>query len=150
MRLPAGSTGFDAPPVDAAAHRRAFLTACHHAARAIGGRVAGIEGPGVTPNFHLAEIAHRDGRLSVLGHGCVLFAAIAGPRPWRDLRPTFADDPAVAAAIVAASALRPLAVAELSTPLDQADLSALGPGEHRQIAYWKPDTVGELLFNYWD
>jgi hypothetical protein len=30
------------------------------------------------------------------------------------------------------------------------DLSALTAPELEQIAFWKPQTVGELLFNYWD
>ncbi len=48
------------------------------------------------------------------------------------------------------SDLRVLTTAELHTPLRQVDLRALGPAEHRQIAYWQPGTVGELLFNFWD
>jgi hypothetical protein len=35
-------------------------------------------------------------------------------------------------------------------PLVQVDLSALDRNEHREIKYWKPETVGELLFNFWD
>ncbi|MGC4773484.1 hypothetical protein ACLQ25_31525 [Micromonospora sp. DT44] len=34
--------------------------------------------------------------------------------------------------------------------LPEVDLTALDPGEHDQIDYWKPAAVGELLFNFWD
>ena len=30
------------------------------------------------------------------------------------------------------------------------DLSALDRAERDQIVHWKPETVGELLFNHWD
>lgn len=38
----------------------------------------------------------------------------------------------------------------MTTPLAAVDLGALGAAEHRAIAYWRPGTVGELLFNSWD
>lgn len=43
-----------------------------------------------------------------------------------------------------------LTSSDLELPLGAADTSALDDAEHREIAYWRPETVGELLFNYWD
>jgi hypothetical protein len=54
------------------------------------------------------------------------------------------------AQILSAAGYQVLPAAELRQPLTSADLSDLSAHEHEQIRYWKPQTVGELLFNYWD
>lgn len=38
----------------------------------------------------------------------------------------------------------------LDTPLASKHLSALSQAELAQISYWKPSTVGEVIFNNWD
>ncbi|WHY01458.1 hypothetical protein [Neobacillus sp. DY30] len=38
----------------------------------------------------------------------------------------------------------------LETPLASEHLSALSQAEIEQISYWKPSTVGEVIFNNWD
>jgi hypothetical protein len=43
-----------------------------------------------------------------------------------------------------------LIVDQLGTDPSMAGLTAPSTTEHRQIDYWKPNTVGELLFNFWD
>jgi hypothetical protein len=35
-------------------------------------------------------------------------------------------------------------------PLRCVDISQLNRAERDQIDYWRPDTLGELLFNFWD
>jgi hypothetical protein len=45
---------------------------------------------------------------------------------------------------------RLLDVEELSTPLATADTSELTEAELEQVRYWRPSTVGELMFNWWD
>jgi hypothetical protein len=40
--------------------------------------------------------------------------------------------------------------AEFLRPVNTADLSDLGYAELDQINYWKPATIGELVFNWWD
>jgi hypothetical protein len=50
----------------------------------------------------------------------------------------------------AASDLQVLTASQLHTPLPRADLTALKPRRTHQLDYWQPETVGDLLFNYWD
>jgi hypothetical protein len=38
----------------------------------------------------------------------------------------------------------------LDTPISLKHLSTLSKAELKQISYWKPLTVGEVIFNHWD
>ena len=149
MKLPAGATGFNAVP-GAGLTLSAFATLCHHAARAVGGTVTGVVPAGVTPTFHTVEITRYGQRTTVLGHSTVSIGAFAEPRAPGDATVTFTDRPDLAAVIGATSHLVILTTQQLNAPLSTADLTALDAGEHKQIAYWRPDTIGELLFNFWD
>ncbi len=151
MRLPPGSTGFTAggtagPVVD----QRAFVAACHHAARLLGGRVTATTTADVTPNFHTAGIVHGDRRVAVLRHAVTSLGALARPLPVGDMSVEFVDDPELADALSPIADFRLLTRAELSLPLSTADTSDLHPAEHAQIRHWQPATVGALLFNHWD
>ncbi|MGW7261127.1 hypothetical protein [Streptomyces sp. NPDC054834] len=46
--------------------------------------------------------------------------------------------------------LRILHVPELSTPLTEVDLGELAEAELAQVRYWRPEVLGQLLFNWWD
>lgn len=148
LRLPPGATGFgaDRSGVDLPA----LLAICHHAVRRVGGTITRVTPAGVTPSFHTVLVDHPDGRVAALGHATVPMVAFAQPFPAGDTRPVFLDHPALAAAVSRASDLRVLTVDELRTPLSAVDLAALPADEHRQIRCWRPETVGELLFNFWD
>ncbi|MBE3014918.1 hypothetical protein IL992_37975 [Microbispora sp. NEAU-D428] len=47
-------------------------------------------------------------------------------------------------------AFQVLTSTDLNTPIGLIDTSNLDRAERNQIADWKPQTLGELLFNYWD
>jgi hypothetical protein len=38
----------------------------------------------------------------------------------------------------------------LDTPISSEHLTALSKAELNQVSYWKPRTVGEVIFNHWD
>ncbi|MER6473230.1 hypothetical protein [Streptomyces collinus] len=63
--------------------------------------------------------------------------------------PTFTSPPAWADAFEPGG-FRLLNVEELSTPLTAADTSELAEAELEQVRYWRPSTIGELMFNWWD
>jgi hypothetical protein len=150
MKLPAGATGFDSPSGNTGTDLAPFSTACHQAARAIGGTVADVIPAGVTPNFHTVEIAQPGSHTAVLRHTTLPFVALAEPRLPGDATLTFIDRPHLAAVIQTGSDLQVLTTEQLHAPISTADLTGLGPHEHDQIAYWQPHTIGELLFNFWD
>jgi hypothetical protein len=43
-----------------------------------------------------------------------------------------------------------LSFSELEKPIDNDDYILLNDVEREQIAYYKPETLGEIIFNYWD
>ena len=53
-------------------------------------------------------------------------------------------------ALRSSGSLRLLARSELEIPIRLIDTSDLDRAERREITFWKPKTLGELLFNYWD
>lgn len=152
MKLPAGATGFGPlPGRKARADTRSFLTACYEAARRTGGQFASTSRAGVTPNFHTAEISYDGEEFAVLRHSWLPLLALARPHDSAPSRtPAFTDYPSLANALTEITGMGVLTAAELHTPLARTDLSQLTPAEHRQISYWKPATLGDLLFNFWD
>lgn len=60
------------------------------------------------------------------------------------------DDPQLAGTISRISRYRALIPTEMATPLAECDLTGLGDVELAQICFWKPETLGDLLFNRWD
>ncbi|GAA2190318.1 hypothetical protein [Micromonospora lupini] len=149
MKLPPGTTGFN-PRSGHQADLGAFTAVCHHAARAIDATVTSVTPAGVTPNFHTVDIAHAQHHIAVLQHIALPLIAFASTRASGDVTVTFVDHRDLADAITNLTDAQVLTVEQLRTPLSQVDLSALDPSEHVQINCWKPITVGELLFNFWD
>ncbi|XVQ81766.1 hypothetical protein ACQP2K_23155 [Microbispora siamensis] len=149
-RLPRGVTGF----ADARAERptamdwRAFVSLCHEAARLTRRRIVDITPRDVTPNFHMAVLAGGPLDVAVLGHGDLPIVALA--RVPVTIPVTFADDDGLAESLRHRPSVRLLTRRELDTPLRSYDVSDLDKAELRQIAYWQPETLGELLFHHWD
>ncbi|RJQ83386.1 hypothetical protein D5S17_00465 [Pseudonocardiaceae bacterium YIM PH 21723] len=96
-------------------------------------------------NHHTAEFAQAPDTMLVLGHTLLPLVAATDCPGGR-----FVELPADLAEAYAAKGFEPLAAADLIRPLDQADTSALHPAELEQISYWRPETIGALLFNHWD
>ncbi|SDH90540.1 hypothetical protein SAMN05192558_103381 [Actinokineospora alba] len=129
--------------------RRGFRTACHEAAHQTGGRVIEFRfSDCVAPNFHQGVIAYQDHLIAAVCSRDLPLAAVAEPRitDGADSGPlTFLDAPGLLA--VLADRYQVLTTAELNGPLD----ASLWPNlDARDIKYWKPHTLGEALFNYWD
>lgn len=76
--------------------------------------------------------------------------ACAEPMGSDDLVLTFTDDPLIAKALNPLSQFEVLSRHDLSRPLADFDLSELGRAELEQVQYWKPHTLGEVIFNRWD
>ena len=151
MKLPAGATGFG--PLEQASHydARSFLKACHDAARRTGGKVTATHQAGVTPNFHTVVITCGHEHVAVLRHALLPLIALAqAPADAVPLAPAFIDHTHLAHILSQTTGCQVLSTTDLHQPIASADLSELTPAEHTQIRYWKPTTVGELLFNYWD
>lgn len=156
--LPRGVTGFwrradGRPPVTCA---KDFQAAC----RGVWGQGVTLVGfevhlEGVVRNYHQALFRQRDGVLvQVLcnaHHPFVCFAEgepdLAGPGPL----PAFLDPPVWAEGAFAEYVVlnRSILTRRLARRADP-HLSELGRGEVEQVHSWKPERLGEVLFNCWD
>lgn len=109
--------------------------------------------PSGTPNFWQAVIEYPDRTLSVVAANDAPVVALARPRsfdfaPAREWGPLeFLDEPELAAVLAETEQFRVLTPADLGQPFTAEDWPHLTRSD---IAYWKPATVGEALFNYWD
>ncbi|MFI1815203.1 hypothetical protein ACH414_33190 [Streptomyces sp. NPDC020422] len=105
---------------------------------------------GTTPSFHTALITTSSGLSAVLCHEALpVVAFVASPPQAGAPLPDFTPPPAWAAAFEMAG-FRLLDVDELNMPLASADTSELAEVELEQVGYWRPGTVGELMFNWSD
>ncbi|MFC9432471.1 hypothetical protein [Nocardia sp. NPDC057030] len=152
MRLPYGVTGFwmagqaVLPEID----QREFRSVCHTAARLTSGWVTCTVPAGWTRSFVAVSIAYRDHGRAVLCNLSLPLVAVAEPIGPDEVVPVFVCDPQLTEVISCISQFRVLTPTELATPLAECDLSELGEAELAQIRYWKPETVGETVFNWWD
>lgn len=151
--LPKGITGFapDDSPYTPATSVRTFKIVCYNAARHLHGRVVSVtscEGQ-VTPNFHVAELHLRSGACFVLCNAYWPWLAAAAMHPtW--MKEPFLHSAELQGAVQSGSDFRFLQPAELEQPLTLEALRALGPGELSQLLYWKPERLGDVIFNFWD
>ena len=149
--LPKGVTGFDAPKVEVSAEQ--FATACHSAARSVGGRVHEIRAAyeEITPNFHQAVLVLRDrpDRVRVVcnaHHPIVAFTAL--PAYDRETRLRFVDCPELAEALSGEYSI--VSGSDACAAVSAELIAELGEAELIQLRYWKPQRIGDVIFNYWD
>lgn len=149
-RVARGATGFWGhgngpwPRADVAA----FRAACHAAARSIRGTVSEVTPAGATPSFHTAVITTSSGRSTVLCHEVLPVVAFAASPPQAGAPLSDFTPPPLWADAFEAAGFRLLDVDELGRPLASADTSELAAEEMERVGYWRPSTVGELMFNW--
>ncbi|MFR9770566.1 hypothetical protein [Nocardia sp. SC052] len=125
------------------------------AARRTGGTVIEFRLAGnATPNFHQGVIAYHDHHVAVVALRDSAVLAVADPRviDFDDAAIesgplTFIEAPDLVAALAEQSGFELLTTAELAQPFDAAAWPEL---DRDDVRYWRPQTVGDALFNYWD
>ncbi|WP_228473055.1 hypothetical protein [Streptomyces cyaneochromogenes] len=148
FRLERGATGFFSGPVVSRTDPGVCRTAWYAAARAARGRVGEFVAQGCAQNYHRATINDRDGDHCALFHDHYpLIAFVDEPRDW--YTDQFREPPAWAA-VLGDLGFTVLSASVLLSPLSSVDTSALSDVEWRNIDYWRPETVGAVLFNSWD
>jgi hypothetical protein len=101
-------------------------------------------------SYYRAGLAWPGRRLDLLCHRHLPLLAVAVSSTDSSAALVFVEDVGLREALSETGPFRLLTVAELTAALSSADLSELGAAELKQIAYWQPDTVGQVLFNSWD
>ena len=150
--LPQGVTGFrhaEEPPLSEISIR-SLETACWEAARRLHGSVLSTRPAGIATNFHTFEISLPEQKVSILCNAHFPLIGFAEPIAPGQQVFSFVDVSGLAAVLKSIGGLEVLTAGELKSPLVQESISDLSPAELKQVAYWRPQTVGEVIFNCWD
>ncbi|WP_145058448.1 hypothetical protein [Adhaeretor mobilis] len=128
-----------------------FKRIAYGCATPCGYAVTALTERGLTPNFHTAALENGNDRVHLLGHSSYRIIAFANPREDYSCELSFRDLPVIAEALRQMFPDVTIAtVEELSRPVTKTELELLDRAEIEQVKYWKPVTVGELAFNWWD
>lgn len=129
---------------------KAFKSACYAAANAISGKVSDFREPEVTPNFYVAHFAEGSASTAVLGHRVEPYVAFALPIEADAMSTEFIDHDGLARAFRDYTAFTPLGTETLNRPLTKADLAELRRPALKEIKFWRADTLGKAMFNWFD
>ena len=133
----------------------AFKAACHHAARAVAGRVARFE-PEHSPytSYLYAVLALPGCHVAVLCNRAYPLLAFSGDPDGLYMTRRYVDEPALAAAFEEVPPFHALLASALSCPPSAVSLDALSEPEQANVRYWirygRLEQAGDLLFNDWD
>lgn len=143
--LPQGITGFDCGDVQKWSEVRKSLVAAVWAA---GGKVERelACNDKVEPNYHFIVTSSR----AVLVHSVFKLVACADTKEIPYMEVPFADWPALEEELSSVAEWKYLTADFLNQPLSSQHTTNLGEGEMQQVQYWKPKSVGNLIFNNWD
>lgn len=137
-----------------------FKKFCYSIVTSLGGRVLSYREPVVAQNYYYAEVSlsNEDGLYILLNSIYPFIAFTTSPVPFNM---TFVDQKQLRATInqLYGEVYRVLHPVELDEPLRLKEAkgglvvlneNTLNKWDIYNIKYWKPKTVGEVVFNYWD
>jgi hypothetical protein len=132
-----------------------FKNLCYTVANHVGGQVISLSGLHGT-NFYQAEVHLGSERIYILLNGAYPFFAFASKLEYLNIH--FIDQPALSKEIAAFNEdYRVLTTSELHEPLHPdvrkqtlRNENTLNKNDLQDIFYWKSQTVGEIIYNYWD
>lgn len=128
----------------------AFRSACHTVSRVTQCSLpAPIRQLNDQRNFFVALFATPQGEIAALLNQHVPLLGFAVPSlPGKPLR--FVDARELANAFRQLDMYRILSLSDLRQPITVDELARLSPTEIEQINYWKPTSLGQIIFNAWD
>lgn len=152
MELPYGVSGFynsdekKAPEIDVSKYEEL----CYGLARDLGGELLEFSDSLYPANFYKADF-----KLPELNICLVMnkhYPIIAFATAVEDMKIGFIDYAKGTKAVPEEFTVLPAEFLETSMPESLAEFrgNGLNKGEIEQIKYWKPETVGQIVFNFWD
>ncbi|MFD1032326.1 hypothetical protein [Metaplanococcus flavidus] len=152
MKLPAGVSGFyksdeqKPPEIDVGKYKEL----CYGIARNLEGDLLEFSDTLYPANFFKADFRLPDMNICLVmnkHYPIVAFATAV-----EDLKIKFIDYSTGTDVVPEEFTVLSAEILEAPVPEDPNDLpeSNLNKGEIEQIKYWKPDTVGQIIFNFWD
>ncbi|MRX72447.1 hypothetical protein GJU40_09850 [Bacillus lacus] len=146
-----GITGFTddnhSPPHQVDGHL--FKELCYYFARDNHGKVNNVSPPQYPANFFCAHVEMRDNHFYILLNEVYPYLAFASEVGFEGI--AFTNSPA-AVNEPFSSHYEIIGADELNAPFHLASLKStdLNSAEVKQISFWSPETIGQILFNYWD
>lgn len=133
--------------------RQEITTVIFSLARMCGWEIGNFHWNSYPMSFHWVEASQGDRNFALLIHEFSPYVALSSSLPdYFNL--IFFDDSAFAeAAQRFVAPFEILRASELSRPLSDADrifVSQLSAQHERDLKHWKPDAVGDVIFNWWD
>lgn len=124
---------------------KTFKGICFDFARNNGGTCLFILGDQITPNYHQANITIDERTIYVLLSRSYPVIGISSFEPFVY---EFIDVPEMTR-LFPSEYLVPTA-SELNERFDMSRQSFLNDAERGEIEYWEPETIGNVIFHYWD
>ncbi|MBQ4898761.1 hypothetical protein KB559_07920 [Paenibacillus sp. Marseille-P2973] len=124
-----------------------FEAYLYHAIRCENGKLIKTELLINNRNFYTYQIEMRTRVFHILLHSIFPFVAFASVVDYSGI--VFMDAPEQVKTILRES-YKVLETKLLNQALTREDTRTLGRHEQEMIKYWKPETIGEVIFNYWD
>jgi hypothetical protein len=151
--LPRGVTGIESRREGAPsfADFRAFRGHCHAAAREAGWSVREVLAPRqpIACNSALAVFTRRDESIAAALNGVFPLLAFVVPPGEGQLDLDSADCPELGTAFEQLG-YTVLPAVELARPLAREMWQGLAPHEQKDVRYFRPRRVGDVIYNYWD
>lgn len=154
MLLLDGVSGFltdDLPEVDSLQFKRICFTLANYSQ----GKLLYLEEPHITQNFYKAELCLEKESIFILLNGSYPFMAFASSVQYFDIE--FVDHSLSSVVEALSNGFRVLSANALHQRLllderthNVLNENCLNKAEISQIFHWKPQTVGEVIFNFWD
>lgn len=146
MKLPNGVSGFydseanKPPQIDG----KKFKQLCYHFAACNGGKVINFNLSHSSTNFYYAQVEIFDLVFYILLNEHYPYLAFTAAIESGDIQ--FVDIPALSEQF--SLYYRVLDTKELSVHIEDKHKSELNSAELQQISYWKPEKIGQVLFNF--
>ena len=150
-RLPPHVTGFfDRSEPPSAVEPEGFRAACHLVAGMEGGSVESLDLDRAARSYYAAAVRTRADHLTVLCNATHPYLAFVAPGAFGFTALEFIAPVSLASAFASMTEFQPLDAVWLGAELRADLLVDLASAELEQVKYWKPQRIGDLVFNCWD
>jgi hypothetical protein len=150
-----GITGFwglsDEPPPET--DLRVFRSHCFEVARQTNGRVLSVANSntkGHYRNYSLGTIELRSEIVCILLNAHYPIVAFADPVAESEVQLRFRDSSELAQAFGVFGLYQIVLARELESQPTPDTLGKLSLAEQKQVEYWNPQRIADILFNWWD